>query len=227
MASELVGVGPVGPAFGEARHKRGWFGAFRYDVVKRTIDALLVILMAPLAFPLIAILALIVRRDGGPAFYRQDRIGKNGRVFKLWKLRTMVLDADRKLEAYLSDNPEARSEWETHQKLRRDPRITKVGHLIRKYSADELPQLLNVLLGQMSLVGPRPFLPSQRELYTGTAYYGLRPGMTGLWQVSDRNGCTFAERAMKDTQYALSMGLSTDLYILILTPLAVFRGTGL
>src|SRR5690606_7861082 len=112
-------------------------------------------------------------------------------------------------------------------KLRHDPRITWVGRFIRKYSIDELPQLLNVLTVDMTLVGPRPFLPEQRQHYPGAAYYSMRPGLTGLWQISERNGCTFAERAMHDTRYAAIMSLATDVKIMLKTVSVIFRGTGL
>ncbi|WP_246753091.1 sugar transferase [Sinorhizobium sp. BG8] len=183
--------------------------------------------MAPLALAIVGVLALLIRLDGEGAFYSQPRLGKNGKVFKLWKLRSMVPQAELRLEEYLEGNPEARAEWERTQKLRDDPRITRLGKYLRKYSLDELPQLLNVFIGDMSLVGPRPMLPEQRPHYPGTAYFDMRPGLTGLWQISDRNNCTFAERAMHDTRYAAMMSFGADLWILSMTPVAVFKGTGL
>jgi len=178
-----------------------------------------------LFLPLIAALVLIIRADGGKAFYSQPRLGRNGREFRLWKLRSMVVDADRCLELHLSD-PAAREEWERTQKLRNDPRVTPIGRLIRKYSLDELPQLWNVLRGDMSLIGPRPMLPEQRVLYPGSACFRVRPGMTGLWQVSDRHVSSFAERARYDEQYVSELSLQLDLMILIKTIFVVFRGTG-
>ena len=197
-----------------------------YGVGKRLIDIVLVLLGTPIVLPIILVLAVAVRLDGGPAFYLQPRVGKKGRIFKLWKFRSMVPDAEKALETYLASDPAARAEWDANQKLRHDPRLTPIGAFIRRYSLDELPQLWNVLLGDMSLVGPRPMLPSQRSLYPGTAYYDLRPGITGLWQISERNSCTFAERATYDNRYAQSVSALTDLVILIRTVSVVFRGTG-
>jgi len=193
---------------------------------KRALDILLVLLSAPFVLPVILLLGLLVGRDGGSAFYCQDRVGRGGKVFRLWKLRSMVVDADRKLEAYLDGNPAARAEWDEHQKLKHDPRITGVGRLIRKASLDELPQLWNVLLGDMSLVGPRPMMPHQVQLYPGRAYYRLRPGLTGFWQISDRNATSFAARAAYDTQYNRRLSLLTDIMVLFATVWVVLRGTG-
>lgn len=197
-----------------------------YGFGKRLIDIVLVLLGAPLVLPIILALVVMVRLDGAPAFYLQPRVGKNGRIFKLWKFRSMVPDAEKALVTYLASDPAARAEWDANQKLRHDPRLTSIGSFIRRYSLDELPQLWNVLRGDMSLVGPRPMLPSQRALYPGTAYYDLRPGITGLWQISERNGCTFAERATYDNRYAQSISAITDLMILVRTVSVVFRGTG-
>ena len=193
---------------------------------KRTLDILLVLLMAPFVLPVVFGLGLLIRRDGGAAFYCQQRIGRGGKVFRLWKLRSMVVDADRKLEEYLRANPAARAEWDETQKLKDDPRITAAGRLIRKTSLDELPQLWNVLIGEMSLVGPRPMMPQQADLYPGRDYYRLRPGLTGLWQISDRNQTSFAARAAYDTQYSRRMSLLTDFMVLLATVWVVIRGTG-
>lgn len=193
---------------------------------KRAFDILAVLLAAPFVLPVVLVMGLLVKRDGGPAFYFQDRVGRGGKVFRLWKLRSMVVDADQKLEAYLETDPVARAEWNEHQKLKKDPRITAVGRLIRKTSLDELPQLWNVLRGDMSLVGPRPMMPDQARLYPGRAYYRLRPGLTGFWQISDRNETSFAGRAAYDTQYARRLSLPTDVKVLFGTVLVVLRGTG-
>lgn len=193
---------------------------------KRALDIAAVLLAAPFVLPLIVLMALCVRRDGGSAFYCQDRIGRGGKVFRLWKLRSMVVDADARLEEYLASDPHVRAEWDEHQKLKRDPRITAIGRLIRKTSLDELPQLWNVLKGDMSLVGPRPMMPAQARLYPGRSYYRLRPGLTGFWQISDRNATSFASRAAYDTQYARRMSLPTDVGVLFATIWVVLRGTG-
>ncbi|HTJ59359.1 MAG TPA: sugar transferase [Devosiaceae bacterium] len=197
-----------------------------YLVVKRTVDLAMVMLTAPISLPLIGALALLVRLDGGPAFFGQERLGRDGRIFMLWKLRSMVPDAEARLERHLAENPAAKEEWAHAQKLKKDPRVTRLGRFLRKYSLDELPQLWNVLIGDMSLVGPRPMFPAQRSLYPGIAYFDLRPGLTGLWQVSERNRTSFAERAHYDDRYAESVSLGTDLHIIFRTVAVIFRGTG-
>ena len=197
-----------------------------YLILKRIIDVVAVLVTLPIWLPLIGVLAFMVRLDGGKAFFSQPRVGRGGRVFTFWKLRSMIPDADRRLEEYLAQNSAARLEWNETQKLKNDPRVTPIGQLLRSTSADELPQLWNVLIGDMSLVGPRPMLPEQRPLYPGTAYFELRPGMTGLWQISDRNACSFAARAVHDAQYANSISLWVDASILIKTIGVVIRGTG-
>lgn len=193
---------------------------------KRIFDIIAVVLALPVIAPFIAILALLVARDGGPAFYSQERIGRGGRIYRIWKLRTMVTDADQQLQAYLASDPQADAEWQSTQKLKNDPRITPIGRVLRKCSADELPQLFNVLTGDMSLVGPRPMLPEQQELYPGLAYYTQRPGITGIWQVSQRNETTFADRARFDTDYIANMSFVNDIKLLLATVRVVVRGTG-
>jgi exopolysaccharide production protein ExoY len=210
---------------GRLGERSGRGGVYRH-VFKRAIDIVVVLLAAPIVLPLVVLLGLIVRRDGGPAFYVQKRVGLGGRIFPCWKLRSMVPNAEAELQAHLARHPEARREWEIHQKLRDDPRITPIGRLIRKTSLDELPQLWNVLVGDMSLVGPRPMLPEQSHLYPGRAYYNLRPGVTGFWQISDRNGTAFAARAHYDSEYDSRVSLLTDLLVLAATVWVVLRGTG-
>jgi lipopolysaccharide/colanic/teichoic acid biosynthesis glycosyltransferase len=144
----------------------------------------------------------------------------------MWKLRSMVADADARLGAYLDANPERRREWDENQKLRDDPRITPVGRIIRKTSIDELPQLWNVLRGDMSLVGPRPMMPDQQAIYPGTAYYALRPGITGFWQTSVRNESSFADRARFDASYLRDLSFATDFGVLLRTVRVVVCGTG-
>ena len=207
----------------QTRHTaKGFYRRF----VKRAIDCMLVLLAAPVIVPLIAIAALLIARDGGSPFYVQSRVGQNGRIFRMWKLRSMVPNADEILEKYLSENPEARAEWDSTQKLKTDPRITPIGKFIRKTSLDELPQLWNVLKGDMSLVGPRPMMVSQQDLYHGQSYFRLRPGITGFWQISDRNECRFRDRVRFDDAYDAAVSLKTDTVVVMRTGSVVLRGTG-
>jgi lipopolysaccharide/colanic/teichoic acid biosynthesis glycosyltransferase len=193
---------------------------------KRGIDLLLVVLALPFVLPVVAALALWVARDGGAPFYTQDRVGRGGRVYRIWKLRTMVQDAEARLESCLQADPTLRAEWNSKQKLLHDPRITRTGRILRRSSLDELPQLWNVLRGEMSLVGPRPMMISQKPLYPAADYYELRPGITGLWQISERNSSSFAERAKFDSVYNQTLSLPVDLGILLATVKVVFCGTG-
>lgn len=193
---------------------------------KRLLDITLVLIAAPVVLPVVLLCALMVSRDGGQPFYSQERVGRNGRIYTMWKLRSMVPNAKARLEAYLEANPEARDEWDSKQKLAKDPRITRVGRLLRKTSLDELPQLWNVLRGDMSLVGPRPMMPEQKKCYPGVDYYDLLPGITGSWQVSARNESTFAERAFFDTDYKRKLSLKEDVRILSATVRVVLRATG-
>lgn len=199
---------------------------FYRKALKRGLDIVLVVLAAPLVLLSVAVLALGVACDGGRPFYSQLRVGRNGRVYRMWKLRSMVVDADARLESYLAQNPDARAEWDSTQKLKTDPRITRFGRLLRKSSLDELPQLWNVLCGDMSLVGPRPMMPCQQGIYPGTAYYRLRPGITGPWQVSRRNESTFADRARFDLDYEQNLSFATDMQLLIKTVRVVVHATG-
>ena len=194
--------------------------------IKRMIDIIVVAATAVITAPLIILIALFVSLDGHSPFYSQRRLGMGGRSFTLWKLRSMVPDADTRLREHLSADPAARAEWDRTQKLMNDPRITRMGRFIRKCSIDELPQLWNVLRGDMSLVGPRPMMPEQASLYPGISYFALRPGITGTWQVSARNESSFAERARFDSDYYRSVSLGTDLGILLATVRVVVRGTG-
>jgi len=194
---------------------------------KRLLDLVLVGIASAAVLPVVAVAALVIfLTDGHTPFYSQERVGRNRRVFRMWKLRSMVIDADAALEAHLTSNPEARAEWDRHQKLRNDPRITWIGRILRKTSLDELPQLWNVLAGDMSLVGPRPIMTNQVALYPCTAYYRLRPGLTGFWQVSSRNKSTFAERARFDRLYEERLSFSADVAVILRTVSVVLRGTG-
>lgn len=196
-------------------------------VVKRLLDIVLASVALVLAAPVLVLLALALWAESGNPFYSQLRLGKDGRLFRMYKLRTMVPGAQARLQEYLDRDPALRAEWELTQKLKNDPRITPVGRLLRKTSMDELPQLVNVLLGDMSLVGPRPMLPEQMPLYLNPpAYLGLRPGITGLWQVSARNEESFELRAIIDLRYAQRLSFWTDAKIIAATVKAVWRATG-
>ena len=185
------------------------------SALKRVLDITVVLVAALPVLLLLLPFCLLIMCDGTSPFYRQKRVGRDGAVFGIWKLRSMVPDAENLLEAHLAADPAARAEWDHSQKLRHDPRITRIGHLIRKTSIDELPQLWNVLRGHMSLVGPRPMMVDQRRIYPGTAYYALRPGITGLWQTSVRNESSFAERAGFDADYLRKLSFRTDVVLLL------------
>jgi len=201
-------------------------GAYRRRL-KRAFDIAFVCVAAIPAGLVVGLFALLVFvRERAAPFYRQDRVGLNGRVFGMWKLRTMVPGADAVLESCLSADPAARAEWNKHQKLKNDPRITGLGRILRRSSLDELPQLWNVLMGDMSIVGPRPMMCNQRALYPGTEYYVMRPGITGFWQVSLRNESSFHERAGFDQAYFRELSFGTDIRVLWRTISVVLRGTG-
>jgi exopolysaccharide production protein ExoY len=200
---------------------------FYRNAGKRIFETLLVLLSLPIVLPLTLLLAVPMMLQGERPFYSQARVGRSGRTFVIWKLRSMVADADARLMQHLRDTPAAREEWARHQKLRNDPRITSYGRLLRKLSLDELPQLLNVLKGDMALIGPRPFLPHQRAMYHGLAYYAMRPGVSGYWQVSDRHGAEFASRVYYDEKYDREMSLATDISIILRTLQVMLRGTGI
>lgn len=196
---------------------------------KRALDLLVSLLLLPALIPVMAAIWLVIRRDGGAALFCQPRVGMNGRVFGCYKFRTMVVDAERVLEEMIARDPEVAEEWHRLQKLRRDPRITAIGRVLRKTSLDELPQILNVLKGDMSLVGPRPFLPAQQPIYDaagGHAYYRLRPGVTGLWQVFSRHDTTFASRVRFDEAYGQNLSALGDLSLILRTAKVVLSRTG-
>lgn len=200
-------------------------GVYR-QFAKRLFDIGIVLLALIPVLVILLPLCLLVSLDGHAPFYRQVRIGRGGRVFRMWKLRSMVPDAEAQLQAHLAACPRARAEWARSQKLRNDPRITAVGSIIRKSSLDELPQLFNVLMGDMSLVGPRPMMVSQRSIYPGTAYFAMRPGITGIWQTSARNEASFSERAIFDARYFRELSFGTDLRLICRTFRVVLKGTG-
>ena len=198
-------------------------------LIKRGLDLALALLLAPFVAAVIVFAALAIKIDDpGPVFYGNERLGLGGRKFKVWKLRSMKLGGDEVLHQYLSDNPTEAIEWRLNQKLKRDPRITRAGAFLRKTSIDELPQLWNVLFGQMSLVGPRPLLENQMSLYGPSLalYKQIRPGITGLWQVSGRSELAFHERVRLDKYFIQNWSVWLDLYILARTLVVVLTGKG-
>lgn len=196
-------------------------------VGKRLIDIVLATAALVLSFPLLLVLSLALWLESGNPFYTQERLGMNGRRFRMFKLRSMVRGAEAQLETCFDREPALRAEWDQTQKLKRDPRITPLGRLLRKTSLDELPQIFNVLIGDMSIVGPRPMLPEQMARYRSPqAYLGVRPGITGLWQVTARNEESFDLRAIMDLRYVQRLSFKTDLKIISATFGVVWRATG-
>jgi exopolysaccharide production protein ExoY len=197
--------------------------------LKRAMDVVGAATLLVLLAPVFLALTFLVRRDGGPAFYGHQRVGQNGRMFGCLKFRSMVIDSDARLKALLASDPVARIEWEASRKLRNDPRVTAVGRFLRKTSLDELPQLINVLRGEMSLVGPRPVTATELATYYGPAaslYASVRPGITGLWQVSGRSDCSYAQRVALDVDYAANQSVWSDVKILLRTPAVVLARKG-
>lgn len=197
-------------------------------IAKRIGDIVLALILLPVLVPVIAALWALTRRDGGPGFFGHTRIGKGGKTFRCWKIRTMVVDAEAKLQAHLAANPAAAEEWARDYKLTDDPRITPLGDLLRRTSLDELPQIWNVLKGEMSFVGPRPVPRVELRKYGRfrTAYLSLKPGITGLWQVSGRNEVSYDERVAMDVEYLQTMSLWEDIRILARTAGSVLGQTG-
>jgi lipopolysaccharide/colanic/teichoic acid biosynthesis glycosyltransferase len=172
--------------------------------------------------------AIILFYDEGPVFFVQSRVGRGGKMFRCLKFRSMAVDADRQLERLLLTNPRARAEWERDQKLRKDPRITPFGAFLRRSSIDELPQLLNVLTGDMSLVGPRPIVEAEIPRYGRhiDVYCSIRPGITGLWQVSGRNNLNYRRRVAMDVLYVRRRSLRLDTWVMLATVGAVLTQRG-
>jgi Undecaprenyl-phosphate galactose phosphotransferase WbaP len=198
-------------------------------VMKRFFDLSFAVAVALPVAVVVAIFALLVKSaDGGPMFYANERIGMGGKKFKAWKLRSMVTDGDEVLKQYLAANPEEAAHWRAKQKLTVDPRLTRIGRLIRKTSIDELPQFWNVLVGEMSIVGPRPVLANQISMYGPSfeLYKQVRPGITGLWQVSGRNHLTFSERVRLDKYVIQNWSVWLDLYILARTARVLVSADG-
>jgi Undecaprenyl-phosphate galactose phosphotransferase WbaP len=216
-----------GTEFTALREVPDWW-SWPYNHTKRLLDLTLSLLGLTFIAPILLVIAFLVRSDGGPAFYASPRIGYGGKMFRVLKFRTMVMDADRNLKDLLERDLEARHEWETTFKIRNDPRITRIGRILRRFSLDELPQIINVIRGEMSLVGPRPLLPAERETYGETfdLYCKCIPGITGPWQVSGRNNLAYHQRIELNSWYANNASVLTDIVILMRTLPVVLNKTG-
>lgn len=214
------------PVFVQDRKSRAQKAPPTGGMVKRIMDITLVVLAVPFLLPLMLGLYILVKLTSpGPAFYGHSRVGFGGREFKCWKFRSMVLDGDAVLEAHFRKNPADRMIWESERKLRHDPRVTPVGAVLRKLSLDELPQLFNVITGEMSLVGPRPVVRDELEKYAASAghYMRARPGLTGLWQVSGRSETTYRYRVKLDRFYVSRWSALLDIWVILRTiPAVVF-----
>jgi exopolysaccharide production protein ExoY len=195
---------------------------------KRLFDLALAIMALPVILLVIAVLCFLTRLDGGPGFFGHVRVGRGNREFRCWKIRTMVPDAEAVLKSHLARNPEAAEEWARDCKLSNDPRVTRLGRFLRASSLDELPQIWNVLRGEMSLVGPRPVTRSEMARYAGCewCYLSVKPGITGIWQVSGRNEVSYDRRVQMDMQYLRSQSIPQDIAILLRTAAVVLTGTG-
>ena len=221
LTNDMPGVDRSAVSHRPLGHNRG-----HVNWAKKIFDTVIAIIALIVLSPLILLAMLLIRlQDGGPVMFSQDRIGKDGRYFRCFKLRTMVIDAQAQLDELIASSPEARHEWEENQKLTSDPRITPLGNFLRKSSIDELPQLLNIILGDMSLVGPRPIIESEVARYGDKFqdYCSVQPGLTGLWQVRGRSDTTYAERVELDATYARTRTFWGDVLILLQTvPVVLF-----
>lgn len=215
-----VAIAPV-PEIGRRRYVQRF--------IKRTLDIVASLLLFVLLLPFVLVFGHAILIDSpGPLLFKQRRVGRGGREFSLLKFRTMVPDGDAVLTAHFGSNDELRQEWEQTRKLRNDPRVTRVGRFLRKHSIDELPQILNVLRGDMSFVGPRPVAREELVMMGQRAaeILRVRPGLTGLWAVSGRSDVTYPERASLEHRYAAEWSLWMDFKILLRTIPVVLRGSG-
>jgi lipopolysaccharide/colanic/teichoic acid biosynthesis glycosyltransferase len=196
--------------------------------LKRVFDIVAAVSAIVALSPMLFIIAMLVKRDGGPALYGHTRVGRHGKKFRCLKFRSMVVNSEQVLKDLLASDPEARAEWEREFKLKDDVRVTRIGHFLRRTSLDEFPQLWNVLRGQMSFVGPRPIIDQELERYGEASKYYLMatPGITGLWQVSGRNDTDYATRVSLDVSYVENWSFFKDIGILYKTFFVVIRGTG-
>jgi exopolysaccharide production protein ExoY len=197
--------------------------------LKRAFDFTVALIAIIILSPLLICVALAVKlSDGGPAFFGHKRVGFSGKTFKCWKFRSMVPNSEAIFQKYLAENPHAALEWKQNQKIKNDPRITPLGHVLRKYSIDELPQLFNILMGDMSFVGPRPIQKTEYDKYGYSLrhYLSTRPGLTGLWQVSGRSNSTYQKRVAFDRYYVTHWGMLTDIGLIIKTVPVAVTGSG-
>jgi len=203
---------------------------FKFNLfIKRCMDIFLILLFLPVILPLFLILSILVKvTSKGPVFYGHKRIGKNGKEFKCWKFRSMKINSQEMLEEILATDPVRRAEWEKDCKFVDDPRVTKFGKFLRKTSLDELPQLINILLGQMSFIGPRPVTEPELEKYGKYRDYVLSvlPGLSGMWQVSGRSDTSYEDRIAYDSYYIQNWSIWLDIWILIKTVWVVLKGKG-
>lgn len=202
-----------------------------YKITKRAIDIIGAIIGIILLIPTIILVYIarkILKEDQGPLFYKQLRYGKNGKIFRLYKFRSMCINADKKLKEYLDNNEDAKNEFEKTHKLQKDPRITKLGNFLRKTSLDELPQMINILKGEMSFVGPRPVISEEVEEYgvNKDKFLSVTPGLTGYWQVNGRSNTTYEERMLMELYYVENCSLWLDTKIFFKTFITVFKKEG-
>ncbi len=201
------------------------------NFLKRLIDLILTFIFGIVSSPFLLLITLLIFLDSpGRILYKQERLGRNGEVFKMYKFRTMRVNADQILKELLDSDPKIKAEWEENHKLKNDPRITRVGGFLRKYSLDEIPQLINVVKGEMSLVGPRPIFENQQKIFGDDfrLYYRVRPGMTGMWQTRGRSNISFIskERQKLDEYYIRNWSVWLDIYLLLRTILVVVSRKG-
>jgi lipopolysaccharide/colanic/teichoic acid biosynthesis glycosyltransferase len=213
--------------YAPADRRRSWSGSTRAQrFVERTVDVVVATIILVAVAPLLLVLMIGAHwSSGGSAIFGQVRVGQSGSLFRCYKLRTMVADADQRLQVLLAENAELQAEFDAGYKLRHDPRITKFGRFLRRTSLDELPQLFNVVRGDMSLVGPRPIVPAETTRYGAAlpTVLRVRPGMTGQWQVSGRNDLSYDERVRLDHEYASDHSILTNLRIMAKTLMVVLR----
>lgn len=196
--------------------------------LKRTFDLLFATSCLILFSPFFLYISILVKLDGGPAFYGHERIGRNGKTFKCLKFRSMAINSQELLEELLAKDSIAREEWKTSFKLKNDPRVTSIGRFLRKTSLDELPQLINILKGEMSTVGPRPITKQELVMYSKDVKYYLvgKPGLTGLWQVSGRSDIDYITRVLLDTTYIKNWSFLKDIIIVLKTVKVVLKRDG-